>query len=53
LTEFTAQADVLIVAAGVLGLIGKGHVREGVIAIDVGINPVRDPARARRASWAT
>ena len=41
--EFTKQADVLIVAAGVPGLIKKEHVREGVIAIDVGINSRRDP----------
>ena len=43
LAEFTKQADVLIVAAGVPGLIKKEHVREGVIAIDVGINSRRDP----------
>ncbi len=42
LAEFTTKADVLIVAAGVPGLIKKEHVREGVIAIDIGINPVRD-----------
>ncbi len=43
LAEFTTQADVLVVAAGVPGLIKREHVREGVIAIDIGINPVRDP----------
>ena len=43
LAEFTKQADVLIVAAGVPELIKKEHVREGVIAIDVGINSRRDP----------
>jgi methylenetetrahydrofolate dehydrogenase (NADP+)/methenyltetrahydrofolate cyclohydrolase len=43
LEHFTRQADVLIVAAGVPGLITADHVREGVIAIDVGINPVEDP----------
>ena len=42
LSEFTTQADVLIVAAGVPGLIKKEHVREGVIAIDIGIDLVRD-----------
>jgi methylenetetrahydrofolate dehydrogenase (NADP+)/methenyltetrahydrofolate cyclohydrolase len=43
LAEFTSRADVLIVAAGVPELIEKEHVREGVVAIDIGINPVRDP----------
>jgi methylenetetrahydrofolate dehydrogenase (NADP+)/methenyltetrahydrofolate cyclohydrolase len=43
LREFTLQADVLIVATGVPHLIGGSCVKEGVIAIDVGINPVEDP----------
>jgi methylenetetrahydrofolate dehydrogenase (NADP+)/methenyltetrahydrofolate cyclohydrolase len=43
LEHYTQQADVLIVAAGVPRLITDEHVREGVIAIDVGINPVSDP----------
>ncbi len=43
LEHFTRQADVLIVAAGVPGLITGDHVRDGVIAIDVGINPIEDP----------
>jgi len=43
LREFTGQADVLISAAGVAGLIDESHVKEGVIAIDVGINPVEGP----------
>ena len=42
LFEHTALADILIVAAGVPGLIAGEHVKEGVIAIDVGINPVYD-----------
>jgi len=40
LAEFTRQADVLIVAAGSPGLITGDLVKDGVIAIDVGINPV-------------
>jgi len=32
----------LIVACGVPGLVTGDMVREGVIAVDVGINPVRD-----------
>ncbi len=38
----TRRADVLVVAAGVPGLIKSEHVREGAIVIDVGINPVND-----------
>jgi methylenetetrahydrofolate dehydrogenase (NADP+)/methenyltetrahydrofolate cyclohydrolase len=34
---------VLIVAAGVPGLIRAEHVRAGAVVLDVGINPVRDP----------
>ena len=43
LREYTLRADALIVAAGVPGLIDGDYIREGVIAIDVGINPVEDP----------
>ncbi len=42
LYEHTTKADILIVAAGVPGLIQGEHVKEGVIAVDVGINAVRD-----------
>lgn len=47
LAQLTQQADVLIVAAGVPGLIGKEHVRAGAIVIDVGINPLVDPVSGR------
>jgi methylenetetrahydrofolate dehydrogenase (NADP+)/methenyltetrahydrofolate cyclohydrolase len=43
LAAFTRQADILIVAAGVAGLVTGDMVREGVIAVDVGIDPVKDP----------
>ena len=43
LGALTRQADVLIVAAGVAGLVTGDMVREGVIAVDVGIDPVKDP----------
>ncbi|MQA07746.1 MAG: bifunctional 5,10-methylene-tetrahydrofolate dehydrogenase/5,10-methylene-tetrahydrofolate cyclohydrolase [Pseudonocardiaceae bacterium] len=43
LYEHTSHADILIVAAGSPGLIHGEHVAEGVIAVDVGINPVNDP----------
>jgi len=41
LREFTRQADVLIVAVGVPGMIRPDDVKDGAIVIDVGINPVR------------
>jgi methylenetetrahydrofolate dehydrogenase (NADP+)/methenyltetrahydrofolate cyclohydrolase len=43
LGAFTRQADILIVAAGVAGLVTGDMVRGGVIAVDVGIDPVKDP----------
>jgi methylenetetrahydrofolate dehydrogenase (NADP+) / methenyltetrahydrofolate cyclohydrolase len=48
LAEFTTQAGILIVAAGVPGLIRNQHVRKGVIAIDIGINRVRDPRTGKQ-----
>ena len=47
LAECTRQADILISAAGVPRLIGREHVRPGVIAVDVGINPITDPVTGR------
>ena len=43
LAEHTRMADLLIVAAGVPGLITGGFVREGAIVVDIGINAVRQP----------
>lgn len=43
LYEHTARADIVIVAAGVPGLVTGEHVKEGVVAVDVGINPVEEP----------
>jgi methylenetetrahydrofolate dehydrogenase (NADP+)/methenyltetrahydrofolate cyclohydrolase len=43
----TRRADVLIVAAGRPGLIRAEHVKAGAVVIDVGINPVTDPATGR------
>jgi methylenetetrahydrofolate dehydrogenase (NADP+)/methenyltetrahydrofolate cyclohydrolase len=43
LAEHTRRADILVVAAGVPGLVDGSMVRGGVIAVDVGINPVADP----------
>ncbi len=42
LGDFTRQADILIVAAGVRGLVTGDMVREGVIAVDVGFHLVKD-----------
>lgn len=47
LVDLSRQADVLVVAAGVPGLIGAEHVRPGAIVIDVGINPRQDPLTGR------
>jgi methylenetetrahydrofolate dehydrogenase (NADP+)/methenyltetrahydrofolate cyclohydrolase len=44
LGRYTRGADVLIVAAGVAGLIRAEHVRAGAVVLDVGINPRTDPA---------
>jgi methylenetetrahydrofolate dehydrogenase (NADP+)/methenyltetrahydrofolate cyclohydrolase len=41
---YTRRADVLIVAAGVPGLIRAEHVRRGAVVLDVGINRITDPA---------
>jgi methylenetetrahydrofolate dehydrogenase (NADP+) / methenyltetrahydrofolate cyclohydrolase len=47
LAALTRSADVLVVAAGVPGLIGAEHVAEGAVVLDVGINPVTDDATGR------
>ncbi len=43
LEEHTTRADILIVAAGVPGLIKGNMIKPGVAVIDVGINRVKDP----------
>jgi methylenetetrahydrofolate dehydrogenase (NADP+) / methenyltetrahydrofolate cyclohydrolase len=43
LADHTSRADIVIVAAGVPGVVTGEMVKEGVIAVDVGINPVKDP----------
>jgi methylenetetrahydrofolate dehydrogenase (NADP+)/methenyltetrahydrofolate cyclohydrolase len=47
LTRHTIGADMLIVAAGVPGLITGQMVKEGVIVIDVGMNRLADPTTER------
>jgi methylenetetrahydrofolate dehydrogenase (NADP+)/methenyltetrahydrofolate cyclohydrolase len=43
LAHHTREADILIVAAGVPGLVTGDMVREGAIVVDIGINPVEGP----------
>lgn len=47
LAEVTSGADVVIVAAGVAGLITADHVKPGAIVVDIGINPITDPETGR------
>ena len=47
LGAFTRQADILIVAAGHIGIITADMVRQGAVVIDVGVNWVDDATRER------
>jgi methylenetetrahydrofolate dehydrogenase (NADP+)/methenyltetrahydrofolate cyclohydrolase len=47
LASITRQADLLIVAIGRPGLIGREHIKPGATVIDVGMNKVTDEATAR------
>ncbi|WP_081841056.1 bifunctional methylenetetrahydrofolate dehydrogenase/methenyltetrahydrofolate cyclohydrolase FolD [Alicyclobacillus macrosporangiidus] len=40
LAAHTRQADILVVAAGVPGLVGAGHVKPGAVVVDVGIHRI-------------
>jgi methylenetetrahydrofolate dehydrogenase (NADP+) / methenyltetrahydrofolate cyclohydrolase len=42
LEDYTRLADILIVAAGVRGIIDGDMVKDGVVAVDVGIHAVKD-----------
>lgn len=42
LNDFTKNADIIISAAGVVNLVNKDNVKEGVIVVDVGINRIDD-----------
>ena len=48
LGSFTRQADILVTAMGVPGLITKDMVKPGAVLIDVGTVRVNDPSRERR-----
>jgi methylenetetrahydrofolate dehydrogenase (NADP+) / methenyltetrahydrofolate cyclohydrolase len=45
LASHTRQADLLIAAAGQVGLIGPEHVREGAVVVDVGTHRVEDVSK--------
>ena len=47
LAEITRSADIIIAAIGRAGFVKAGHVREGAVVIDVGINRVEDAASER------
>ena len=47
LTMHTINADMLIVAAGVPGLITGQMIKEGAIVVDVGMNRIADPSTDR------
>ena len=47
LARFTRQADILVVAAGRPGTVSADMVRDGAVVVDVGVNRVPDPSRAR------
>jgi methylenetetrahydrofolate dehydrogenase (NADP+)/methenyltetrahydrofolate cyclohydrolase len=48
LPSVTSQADLLIVAIGRAGFIGREHIKPGATVIDVGMNKITDEATARR-----
>ncbi len=48
LPSVTRQADLLIVAIGRSGFIGRDHIKPGATVIDVGMNRVTDEATARK-----
>jgi methylenetetrahydrofolate dehydrogenase (NADP+) / methenyltetrahydrofolate cyclohydrolase len=48
LAAVTHQADLLVVAIGRAGMIGREHIKPGAVVIDVGMNRVSDPDEVRR-----
>lgn len=48
LASVTSQADLLVVAIGRPGFIGREHIKPGATVIDVGMNKVTDEETARR-----
>jgi methylenetetrahydrofolate dehydrogenase (NADP+)/methenyltetrahydrofolate cyclohydrolase len=47
LPTVTREADILVAAMGRAGLVRAEHVKPGAVVVDVGMNRVEDPARAR------
>jgi methylenetetrahydrofolate dehydrogenase (NADP+)/methenyltetrahydrofolate cyclohydrolase len=47
LAAVTRQADLLVVAIGRAGMIGREHIKPGAVVIDVGMNRVSDPEEVR------
>jgi methylenetetrahydrofolate dehydrogenase (NADP+) / methenyltetrahydrofolate cyclohydrolase len=48
LAAVTRQADLLVVAIGHAGLIGREHIKPGATVIDVGMNKITDVAAVRQ-----
>jgi methylenetetrahydrofolate dehydrogenase (NADP+)/methenyltetrahydrofolate cyclohydrolase len=48
LAAVTRQADLLVVAIGRAGMIGREHIKPGAVVIDVGMNKVSDEDEVRR-----
>jgi methylenetetrahydrofolate dehydrogenase (NADP+)/methenyltetrahydrofolate cyclohydrolase len=48
LAAVTRQADLLVVAIGRAGFIGREHIKPGATVIDVGMNKITDEATVRR-----
>jgi methylenetetrahydrofolate dehydrogenase (NADP+)/methenyltetrahydrofolate cyclohydrolase len=48
LAAVTRQADLLVVAIGRAGIIGREHIKPGAVVIDVGMNRISDPDEVRR-----
>ena len=46
-SQFTRQADILVVAVGHAGLVTDSWVKPGATVIDVGINRITDPVQFR------
>lgn len=47
LAEVTRQADLLVVAIGRAGMIGRDHIKPGATVIDVGMNQITDADEVR------
>ena len=47
LASVTREADLLIVAIGRTGMIGREHIKPGATVVDVGMNKVTDPVQVR------